>query len=1193
MGNVTSTNTSSSTGDPHTAQQQQPRQDRGTAAAPSVSKASALAKGKAKLHSLSDTTVSSSQDSDDNDNDNDNDKSMERANATITDQNTTVCTTDETGSANSSGKKPATEAPMPSSAPSALSKLIAWLTPCGSDSETAEQQDTLAGYDERYLAEQKHRAFWELVQRILELNDVVLMIRLLLDFLQDDLGAAQAAVFLVDQSSQSMSRITRGSTPLSGLAPTRGLVGEALRSHVARFLVDFSSEEDYDSQVDLPQEFPGQKLFCVPLSEHDAVYAIIQATTTKPTRRAMDELHVKLLTWLGPILSSCMRKCIEFHDVLLSERTQKALLHIISSSDTEDTVLNLVDGVIDGACHITKAERVSLFMVDWETDELWSLSSSYHDETLRVPLAASMLGLAVTSQQTLNVRNPQTDRRYNWLTDQRRGIRTRCVLYVPVGVQESAQTTDAASFSSSSRPIAVLEIINKVEEAVPSGGAATTADGSCSGFTFDDECAFEAFACEVAVILRRRSNEIEYIKLLADTRAEQVLAKRARSQVNLLECYTSYSSTMRAHPEACLRNSFVQSNRHVADCPECAAVVRMDDQDLLPAKAAQVARTAHAHAHGLLPGRPGGATAHGSGRLGYDFVGSDLDDPSALLFSAAPGSRFPSWDFNVFTTDPASLPQLLEEMYLDFKVDEVLGTSKHRLQNFIVAMKEHYHPNPFHNFQHAFSVVHAAYLLLSTTDAAQMLQPLDIAACLVAALGHDVDHPGHTNAFEVVSGSQLALLYSDESVLEHHHAYTTFRLIAKEKNANILQNLTPADYRHVRKMVITAILGTDMANHFKFLEALEKVLRPASHHVDTASISSAKRGDSSVTAMIVSSNSVKPVIDGTAGNATAAGDEGKQSTEIMSVLREVVFQSEGSVAGTPRGSASNSASNSFHSASSAKPVRSSSGRSTKSGWLYNGTLEDRLFLVKTLVHASDLSGQVFPKPVALKWSNMISKEFAYQALLEQAENIPISYSHIDDPLKMVEGQLFFAQKIVSPLWDLMYVMFPDLDVCMTNLAANVKHYELELQRLKLAQLEEGRSADEILQEREQLEHQMEVEEKEHRAEQQREQQQSRRSRLDSLCGCEDEGVAVPGLARHNPAKFNSFRTIPEDDSNSNSNSNSDDAEGDAEGDGEQPTVRASVLAAARRSRQSSCVRSRSSSNSSDSELEEQVLEVYE
>ena len=79
---------------------------------------------------------------------------------------------------------------------------------------------------------------------------------------------------------------------------------------------------------------------------------------------------------------------------------------------------------------------------------------------------------------------------------------------------------------------------------------------------------------------------------------------------------------------------------------------------------------------------------------------------------------------------------------------------------------------------------------------------------MVSALCHDLDHPGNDNAFEVKTGSDLALLYNDISVrtsvqgarafytglrwknacnscsqhiylqvLENHHAAMTFRIL--------------------------------------------------------------------------------------------------------------------------------------------------------------------------------------------------------------------------------------------------------------------------------------------------------------------------------------------------------------------------------------------------------------------------------
>ena len=51
----------------------------------------------------------------------------------------------------------------------------------------------------------------------------------------------------------------------------------------------------------------------------------------------------------------------------------------------------------------------------------------------------------------------------------------------------------------------------------------------------------------------------------------------------------------------------------------------------------------------------------------------------------------------------------------------------------------------------------------------------------VAALCHDIDHPGHTNAFEINISSELAIMYSDDCVLEHHHAATTFRVLRRRR----------------------------------------------------------------------------------------------------------------------------------------------------------------------------------------------------------------------------------------------------------------------------------------------------------------------------------------------------------------------------------------------------------------------------
>ncbi len=60
------------------------------------------------------------------------------------------------------------------------------------------------------------------------------------------------------------------------------------------------------------------------------------------------------------------------------------------------------------------------------------------------------------------------------------------------------------------------------------------------------------------------------------------------------------------------------------------------------------------------------------------------------------------------------------------------------------------------------------------------------------------------------SGSELALMYNDESVLENHHLAVAFKLL-QNKDCDFLVNLNKKQRQTLRKMVI------DMVNIYPFL----------------------------------------------------------------------------------------------------------------------------------------------------------------------------------------------------------------------------------------------------------------------------------------------------------------------------------------------------------------------------------------
>lgn len=202
------------------------------------------------------------------------------------------------------------------------------------------------------------------------------------------------------------------------------------------------------------------------------------------------------------------------------------------------------------------------------------------------------------------------------------------------------------------------------------------------------------------------------------------------------------------------------------------------------------------------------------------------------------------------------------------------------MNRFLFAVRAIYHaPNPYHNYVHAIDVLQATYLFLmaigvappfsfllelepgkslwkrpteesqppaglGTRRARHILRPQDVLGVLIAAIGHDVGHPGLSNAFMVTSHVvleayiqknakvPLSVVYDDKSVLENMHCMLIVHLLRKHGFGFLLGPASPAeakklparaeiDSRGFRRVLYSAILATDMALHFAWIQRLK------------------------------------------------------------------------------------------------------------------------------------------------------------------------------------------------------------------------------------------------------------------------------------------------------------------------------------------------------------------------------------
>lgn len=240
------------------------------------------------------------------------------------------------------------------------------------------------------------------------------------------------------------------------------------------------------------------------------------------------------------------------------------------------------------------------------------------------------------------------------------------------------------------------------------------------------------------------------------------------------------------------------------------------------------------------------------------------------------------WNFDVLACEEGLLLACAEDMFYQLGLTDAFAAfDSSGLRRLLLSICEGYSSaNPFHNFHHAFSTAHASFLIMlqlaqanvetecsgsahspsssitscpaspqpstspqsntptsfhtprasssgndtavsSESTVVCRLSPLDMLATLLSSLCHDLGHPGHTNSFEIAASTARAELYCDDSVLERYHARQACLLLRREECqlSPIFKQGTDTE-RSLRTLLIAAVLGTDMSNHFEGVDRL-------------------------------------------------------------------------------------------------------------------------------------------------------------------------------------------------------------------------------------------------------------------------------------------------------------------------------------------------------------------------------------
>jgi hypothetical protein len=477
-----------------------------------------------------------------------------------------------------------------------------------------------------------------------------------------------------------------------------------------------------------------------------------------------------------------------------------------AASSEKDDLRTTIKRIIAVAYKSLQCDRVTLFLCDHAKRSLWCVISK-DSEGFKMPFGKGIVGHVADTGNELIIPDCYEHELFNPEVDRLTGYKTRSMIALPV-------------FDVDNNIIAVIQAMNKYWQV----GKTELAGPENSGHTFmpftnDDSSILRDMCRDIGKSLRQKTKaalQTEVRKVLDRVNRMKKLDRGSAMVKSLVEAYSSTQYTTESLlPKL---SNFAYHFLAVGKFKVILNLVRFKNKERkrrqslgLDMSAFNKMTASQVVAEAEIEANPKKGT-------------SDMQRFASLRMLQQKGSMdismeavyaFDTWEWDPWSVSFGQSVALCANAFVSNGMVKHFRLDIQLLQNLIAKLQTSYHEkNSYHNWQHALHVFQQATIFIKETDARIYLRKIDILALLVAALAHDVDHPGMDNYFEINSQSHLALLYNDQSVLEQHHASFFFRMM-KDKDCAIFDSISSKAQEDARKMIVSAILSTDMKCHFE------------------------------------------------------------------------------------------------------------------------------------------------------------------------------------------------------------------------------------------------------------------------------------------------------------------------------------------------------------------------------------------
>ncbi|KAI0244339.1 hypothetical protein L0F63_004430 [Massospora cicadina] len=174
-------------------------------------------------------------------------------------------------------------------------------------------------------------------------------------------------------------------------------------------------------------------------------------------------------------------------------------------------------------------------------------------------------------------------------------------------------------------------------------------------------------------------------------------------------------------------------------------------------------------------------------------------------------------NFNAWDLTPDNLVGVAAAIFSRLALIQHLNLDELEFLSFVRHVESGYQSNPYHSFHHAVDVCVVLFYSLSDLGLGARFATEDVLALMLAALCHDIGHPGVNNLYQVNAKTELAEAFNGTSVLENYSCQLTAKIL---DTCQLLRHTDPA----IRGWITHHILATDMSFHFSMVDELSQLL---------------------------------------------------------------------------------------------------------------------------------------------------------------------------------------------------------------------------------------------------------------------------------------------------------------------------------------------------------------------------------